>query len=175
MHRFEILIGESAIRSGAGPFLSANQLLYSIPESAEELLDPILSPYGENPTWYFEKLNHGRPPAPWAIVCLDREYALAGHVTQSRPADAGIAFTYYRRPRMPFPDDFVPAVGTLVFFSKSGLESAVGNSPLFASAWDALRDASEEQNWLVLLDPPDADWLAQVEPGDGERWLRLRR
>ena len=26
--------------------------------------------------WYFDKLNLGRPPAPWALACFDREYAI---------------------------------------------------------------------------------------------------
>jgi len=125
--------------------------------------------------WYFDKLNFGRPPAPWALACLDREYPIAGHVATSRPPDAGIAFTPYNQLPNPMPNDFVPGVGVLAFASKSGLERSAAKSPLFAAVWNAFRECSPERRWLVILDPPSQEWLAQVLPGDRERWLTGRR
>lgn len=167
MRFFEILIAVSAISKVGGPFVQNDWLTYWIPDEAQELLESILGPYDQDPMWYFDKLNFGRPPAaPWALACLDREYAIAGHVATSRPSNAGIAFTAYNQ---------VPGVGVLTFASKSWLERSAVNSPLFAAVWDALRECSPKRRWLVILDPPSQEWLAQVLPGDRERWLSGRR
>jgi hypothetical protein len=175
MHCFEILIAGSAVSRGGGPFVPDDQLTYGIPDEAQALLDPILGPYNQSPMWYFDKLNFGLRPAPWALACLGREYAIGGHVATSRPPNAGIAFTSYSQVPEPMPDDFVPRVGVVTFESKSGLERSAGNSPLFAAAWNALRECSLESRWLVILDPLAQEWLAQVFPGDRERWLSRRR
>jgi hypothetical protein len=174
MRCFEILIAESFVSKDGGPLVANNRLLYWIPDEAQELLEPVLGPYGQNPAWYFDKLNFGRPPAPWAIVCLDREYAIGGHVATSRSPAAGIAFSPYTQVPDPMPHDFVPRVGVLVFASKSGLERSAGDSPLFAAAWDALRECASSSRWLALLDPVEKEWLTQVVPGDSERWLSTR-
>jgi hypothetical protein len=101
MRVFEILIAESAISKGGGPFVPDGRLTYWIPDEAQELLEPILGPYDQNPMWYFDKLNFGRPPAPWALACLDREYPIAGHVATSRPPSAGISFAPYNQAYIP--------------------------------------------------------------------------
>jgi hypothetical protein len=175
MHCFEIMVLQSAISWNNGPFVQEDRLSYLIPDEAKELLDPILDPFGQDPSWYFEKVNFGRPPAPWAFVCLDREYAIAGHVATSRDTDLGIRFATYN-PDVPYPmpDDFVPCVGVLVFASKAGLERSVGKSFIFAAAWDALSRCSSDKNWLVILDPLPEEWLAQVLPGDRDLWFASR-
>lgn len=175
MRVFEILIAESAISKGGGPFVPDGRLTYWIPDEAQELLEPILGPYDQNPMWYFDKLNFGRPPAPWALACLDREYPIAGHVATSRPPSAGISFAPYNQVPNPMPKDLVPGVGVLVFSSNSGLERSAANSPVFAAVWSALRECSPERRWLVILDPLSPEWLAQAIPGDGELWLSGRR
>jgi hypothetical protein len=175
MRFFEILIGGSAISTDGGPFVPDDRLTYGIPDEAQELLEPILGPYDQDPMWYFDKLNFGRPPAPWALACLDREYTIAGHVATSRPPNAGIAFAPYNQVPNPMPNDFVPGVGVLTFASKGGLERSAANSHLFATVWNALQKCSPERRWLVILDPPSQEWLAQVLPGDRERWLLGRR
>lgn len=171
MRCFEILIAGSAVSKDGGPFVPDNQLTYGIPDEAQELLEPILGLYDQNPMWYFDKLNFGRPPAPWALVCLDCEYAIGGHVATSRPPNSGIAFAPYNQVPNPVPNDFVPGVGVLTFGSKTGLEGSAGNSPLFAAAWKTLKECSPGSRWLAILDPLSQEWLAQVLPGDHERWL----
>ena len=175
MHCFEILIAESAWSKDGGPLVPDDRLTYGIPDEAQELLDSILCPYGQDPNWYFDKLNFGRPPAPWALVCLDRDYAIGGHIAASRPPDAGIAFAPYDPWPDPVPSDFVPGVGVLTLASKSGLERAAGSSPVFAAAWTALRERSGNKRWLVVLDSLSQDWLTEVLPGDRERWIANRR
>ena len=71
--------------------------------------------------------------------------------------------------------DFVPGVGVLMFLSKEGLEASTGKSPLFAAAWNALQDCSSDRQWLAILDPLSPEWLAQVLPGDQDRWFFYRR
>jgi hypothetical protein len=170
MRCFEIAIATSLARTDGGPLLPDNTLNYWIPEEAQELLEFILAPYGQDPNWYFGGLNFGRPPAPWAIVCLDREYPLAGHITE-RTAGADIAFTQYRRVPSPTPADFVPRVGVITIGSKYGLERVARYSPVLQAAWEGLKDRSADKRWLVILDPLPQGWLDTVVSGDNERWL----
>lgn len=175
MRVFEILIAESAVSREGGPFVVDEKVVFWLPDEAEEILEPILAPYGQNPGWFFDKINFGPRPAPWALVCLDREYDIAGHVATSRLPNAGIGFSPYNQVPKDQPDDFVPGVGVVTFESRPGLECSVGNSPVFEAAWGALRERSLERRWLVILDPLSPEWLDQVLPGDRERWLSFRR
>jgi hypothetical protein len=167
---FEILVAESAVSVNGGGFVPDDRLTYGIPDELQDLLKPILAPYGQDPMWYFDNLNFGRAPAPWALACLDREHAIAGHVATTRPHGAGIGFAPYSPLPMPIPSDLVPGVGVLAFESKHGLQRSAGESRLLATAWDALRQCSADQRWLVILDPLPERWLSEVLPVDRERW-----
>jgi hypothetical protein len=145
--------------------------MIGIPDEAEHLLDPILSVYGQDPSWFFDKIALGRRQAPWALACLDREYSIAGHIGTERGADSGIKFTSYNHLPQSLPDNFVPGVGVLVFGSKMELERVATRSPVFEAAWEAFRDCSTNKSWLAILDPLPEDWLALVVPGDRGRWL----
>jgi hypothetical protein len=152
-----------------GPFVPDDCLTYSIPDEALKILTPILRPYGADPMWYFDRLNSGRPPAPWALVCLDREHAIAGHIAQTRSSRNDIAVVAYHQPVALAPGD-PPPVGVLVLFNKSGLERVKDKSPAYEAAWQALSGCSAAKRWLVTLDPLPEDWLAKVEPTDAEAW-----
>jgi hypothetical protein len=170
MRSFKILIAESALSVDGGPFKPDRRLAYGIPDEAVELLGPILAPYDADPTWFFDSINGGRPPAPWAIVCLDREYAIAGHICQTRPSRNDNGLVPYRNPRGVAPGGFVPPVGILVLSSKDALERVQGRSPVYEAAWKALSACSASEHWLAILDPLPEDWLAKVVPGDEEAW-----
>jgi hypothetical protein len=170
MRLFEIEVATVFIRRSGGPSDASGRLAFALPEEAEDLLTPIMKPYQQSPMFYFDLLNFGRPPAPWAIACLDRQYALAGHVATVRPADSGISFSPYRSVPSPLPADFTPEVGVIVFASKAGLERARGCSALFDAAWSALGSKEASRRWLLLLDAPPDPWLRQTLPGDAERW-----
>jgi hypothetical protein len=118
MKCFEFFVATSSTSENGGLFVPDDRLIYSISEDAQELLDPILEPYEQNSTWYFDKLNSGRPPAPWALACFDKEYSIAGHVATSRPKDSGIAFTQYTQLPKPMPQEFIPKVGIITLQSK---------------------------------------------------------
>lgn len=174
MELFEITIAESFERKPGKPYVPGN-LGYLLPDEALARLEPVLQPYGQDPQWYFDKLNFGRPPRPWALACLDAEYAIAGHVASARTPRAGISFAPYTQVPQPMPEDFIPRVGTLVFASKNGLDSCKTASPLFAAAWEALADCPSSSSFLVLLDRPDKGWLDEVTVNDRASWLQLKR
>lgn len=159
-----------AVISGTGASGPRTRLAYDLPVEATERLVPIMEPYGQHPEFYFDMVGSGRPPAPWAIACLDQEYALAGHIASARPPGAGIAFVPYTSPPAPLPADYLPGVGVIVLASKSGLEDARRKSPIFEAAWEALADCDPGVRWLVLLDALPKAWLAQALPGDSEKW-----
>ena len=101
MQCFEFMVAESHISTGGGPFETDDELWYVIPDEAEELLEPILEPYNQSPTWFF---TQAPPPAPWALACFDREYEIAGHIATSRPSSAEIFFSPYAKPPDPEPE-----------------------------------------------------------------------
>ncbi|MDG2223152.1 MAG: hypothetical protein P8L85_17355 [Rubripirellula sp.] len=169
MSYFELRIAEAVVTDGNTTALN-KRLVYAIPDAAERLLQPILEPYGQDPYWYFDKLETGTAPAPWAIACFDREYDLAGHVVTTRPAGADIRFAAYQpSPKRPT-SDFIPGLGALIFFSKTGLREAAATSPLFATAWESLQDCSAHQNWLTLLPPLSDPWLSKALRIDHRLW-----
>lgn len=174
MKCFEFYVATSAVSTNGGSYVQDEKLTYGIPEDAQDLLEPILNQYGQDPMWYFDKLNYGRPPAPWAVACLDQEYTVAGHIATYRPAGSGIAFAPYTQVPDPVPLDFVPQVGVVTLQNKIGLRDAVSKSPLFQKLWEGLKDCSTERRWLLVVDPMPDEWLDQIVPGDRERWLSTR-
>lgn len=169
MHCFEMLVAGALERSHGGQWQRLDALTIVLPDAAEDLLEPILEPYGHYSTFYFENLI-GRKPAPWAITCLDRQYALGGHVATTRPSDAGIGFLPYTKLPDPFPEDFVPGVGVIIFSSRAGLQRAATKSPIFEMTWHALQERPEDRRWLVLLDPLPEPWLGSAVAEDADRW-----
>jgi hypothetical protein len=162
MHIAEMLVAEARFSHRGGPYRYAG-LAYGFDDQTIELLSPILKPYGQSPHFFFDRMNYGRPPAPWAIACLPHEYRLAGHVREARQGIREILFAPYTKVPDPLPADFEPAVGVLVFMHKSALSEAAGRSPLLASAWEALATCDEERYWCVLLDPPEKGFLSSFE------------
>ncbi len=175
MRCFEILIAMSAVRKNGGPAVPDNFRLFALPQQAKDLLEPVLGPYDRDPNWFFDNLQFGPTANPWAIACLDREYALAGHVAASREPDAGILFSPYTQVPSPVPQNFVPGVGVLVFMSREGLKACASRSALFKAAWDGLQSCGPNRTWLALFDPLDAQWLAEVQTDDRELWLNCNR
>ncbi len=171
MYRFEILIVESHISNVDDSYTSNNRLTYMLPDEATDLLEPIFARYDQSPFWYFDRLSSGKPPAPWALVCLDKEYSLAGHIVTSRPRDAGIKFSAYTQVPQPIPDDFYPGVGVLAFAHKEGLILSAENSLIFDQAMQALDKCSVNKNWLIILDPLPDYWLNEIIPSDRDKWF----
>ena len=154
----------------------SRRLGFGVPMAAAPILDTILKPYEQNSFWYFYRVYGWEPHPPWAFVCLDREYGLAGHIAEARPDGAGLYFSPYRYTRFaavpePTMAEYVPQVGMIAVTSKTGLRRAASRSPIFDLAWQALRLRDARRHWLVVLDPLPEDWLKAVLPGDAARWL----
>lgn len=167
VHR--MLIAEIEVRGIPGR--DENRFGILLPEEATEDLEPVLEPYRRHPDSFFDNLNGGQPPAPWALVCLDREYPLAGHVAANRPNKTSLRFTRYHRDQRNPPHDLVPDVGMLVCITKNALRTASSLSPLFDLAWQGLRDYSAHGNWLALLDPLDDHWVDEASANNRDQWF----
>lgn len=174
MRCFEFVVARTSVSKNGRPHVPDHTLMYVIPDEAVELLKPIFDPYGKDPNLYFEQLNSGRPPAPWGIACFDRQYSIAGHVATCRLNISGIYFAPYCESPHPPPQDVYPQVGVVVFENKRALEDASDTSPLFQNLWKGFRECPTEQRWMMIVDPLPDDWLAQVMPGDRERWFSTR-
>ncbi len=174
MKIFQITIGEWHERKAAATELHGGSLAYLLPEDAAAAVEPILAPYNQSPDWYFDRLNHGRPPAPWAVVCFDREYRIAGHIAETRGASRGIAFSTYRSQPDPMPEDYVPGVGVLLIFDRSALEQCSSRSSVLAQIWDALKECSVDARWLLVMDALSPSWLDVTAQGDDDLWRQLR-
>ena len=146
---FEFLIVTTSESGGDGTLVDQPRLSHVLEDEALDVLEPILAPYSQLPGWYFSKFNWGRPPVPWAMACLDREYPIPGHIVTARPADSGVSFVPYLQTPDPIPPGYVPKVGILTFMSKVGLERAASASSVFQIAWEALRTYPPDRHWLV--------------------------
>ena len=89
MKVFEIQQWSSEVSDGSAPFVPDGATGYVMSDDAEGALDEVLGAY-ENSSWYLDQLQHRWPGGPWSFVCLDREYALAGHVVETRKDGAGL-------------------------------------------------------------------------------------
>ena len=159
---WEILIALSYIEE-PGQRRSDEKLTYMIPDDAQDVIDPILKPYGQSAMWYFDKLGHGRPPAPCAVLCLQKDYELAWHIREVRKTEREIAFAPYSKFTEPVPEDFVPKVGCIVIYDWEALNRAKEKSLLFDTAWHMFKEVDKQKPWLCLLPHLSTEWLALHE------------
>ncbi len=159
---WKILIATSYIE-GAGQRRSEERLVYNIPDDVEDAIDPILMPYGHSAMWYFDKLGYGRPPAPIAVLCLQKDHELAWHIREVRENEREIAFAPYSKFTEPVSEDFVPKVGCIVIYDWGAFNRAKEKSLLFDTAWHMLKEVDKQKTWLCLLPHLPAEWLALHE------------
>lgn len=171
MQCYQIIATQLGASVNGGPAVADQKLTYALPEEASDQLSPILERYEQNPYWYFDNLNFGRPPAPWATACLDSEYAIAGHVALARGPNSGIGIAPYTQPPNPLPKDYVPAVGVITFLTKQSLRAVASKSPLFSQLWKGLKECSPDGNWLLIYDPLEGSWVDDALDKDREKWL----
>ena len=169
MDVFELMIAESAVSHNGGPFVRDRRLTFAIPDEAEAVLERVLEPYGQSPTWYFDKVEFSEPP--WALLCLDREYRLAGHLATARAGVTGISFTQYTRIPRPIPASFVPSVGLVVINDKAALETCAARSPIFSAGSSVLAECSSDRSWLAIIDSLEPSWVRTEEELDEQQWL----
>ena len=174
MKCFEFIDLNSAMSEDGGPVFPDDRMRIEIPKEAEEILGPILGQYGQDPRFYFSRLNGGRPPAPWAIACFNKEYSIAGHIATNRP-NKSIAIAQYTIVSPPIPNDFIPQVGIISIFDKTALEDVSKKSLIFEKLWDELKDKPIERNWLLVLDALPNEWLEKIVQNDSELWLSTKK
>jgi hypothetical protein len=132
------------------------KLMWSIPEEAHEPLDEIVSPYSQSALFYLDKVNLGRPPAPWVFIILPREYQIAQHIWAIRSSKKAIPFSMHRPNPTSIPEGFVPTVGCIVTYNKTELLIHSEKSPLLKEVWRELSDKGENSHWLCIVDHEDA-------------------
>jgi len=177
MKVFDIQQWTSSTSKGGRPFVPDGATGYVLSEEAEAAFDELLEPYG-NSSWYLDNLRHRWPGGPWSFVCLDKEYALAGHVVEARrdgvDLSKDVGFLPLARTPKPVPENYCPGVGILAFRSKGAAESMAARSVLFERAWEAVKDLSEDRCWLVLIDALDESWVETNSQDNYDRWVGSR-
>lgn len=106
----------------------------------------------------------------WALIFFGEEYPLAGHVASLRGGMWNVAMASYARLRGGQPEGpqpVAPAVGLVSVRKKAILKTLAERSPLFRSAWEALKSKADDRRWICLSDAPPAEWVAATAPGDG--------
>jgi hypothetical protein len=134
---FEIQQWTSLVSDGRRPFVPDDISGYIMSKEAEAALNELMEPYG-NSSLCLDRILNPLGGGHWCFVCLDKEYSLAGHITEARRngVDLGsdVGFTPLARTPNPVPPDYYPAVGILVFASKTAAEAMASRSRLFERA-----------------------------------------
>jgi hypothetical protein len=160
---FPVAIAETeTMGPGEDHYKKSNRAMYVLPDEAEDAIELILKPYDNNPILFFDQIDGGRPPLPWAFVCLDKEYRIAEHVLSTRIKKTDVGFITYSRVPNPIPANFVPGVGTLCVMRKEALEEIAETSPLWSACWTALADLSTNRKWVAFLEPLPKAWVQEV-------------
>ena len=106
---------------------------------------------------------------PWAWVLFPECYPLSAHLRSIREDAASMPFTLYGRMPDPLPLGWEPCVGAVLVREKKVLRAAAERSPMFDSAWAALRDCSQSSSWVCLSDALDPTWVETVRDPKGVR------
>jgi hypothetical protein len=174
MKKHELIWATSSKSESGGDLIPTGENFIILPTKVENSLESLLEPHDQHPGWFFTKIENSCADSPWAFVCFDREYSIAGHFTTCNPKNSGILFAPYSNPPDPIPQNFVPKVGVVVVQKKKGLETAKSSSLLFQQLWDYLKDCDSTRPWLIVADPLPNEWLDQIMPKDSELWLSSR-
>jgi hypothetical protein len=160
---FPVAIAETeTMGPGEDHYKKSNRAMYVLPDEAEDAIELILKPYDNNPILFFDQIDGGRPPLPWAFVCLDKEYRIAEHVLSTRIKKADVGFIPYFRVPNPIPANFVPGVGTLCVMRKEALGKIADTSPLWSACWEALADLPTHRKWVAFLEPLPTAWVQEA-------------
>lgn len=161
---------------------SSTSIWIAFPEEVERRMADILKPYG------FDADSEDLPDAehflgqieymcrdessrfPWAIIFCAAEYPLADHLLSIRP-NREIRFAHYSmfHPHSLKQDDAMvsttPQLSILFIFSKGALmKAAETDSPLVREVARILADKPETENWVVIDDPLDPNWVRKLSP-----------
>ena len=164
---FELLLLQEKIQDPEGV---RTQVAFETLPEADQFLDNLLEPYQRNSFSLFVDLNDGfrrRGFWPWAIVLMDREYRLAGHVFITRDRLSDVIFSGYSIRSGYLVEKNGPPSMSMLFFRNKAVASALAQkSPLFSVCWSVLQDKSESKHWLCQTGPLPQPWVQETEKGD---------
>ena len=170
---FEIFLvqGESH-----GPSENTVRLFLETTPETDECIDSLVKPFGRESFELMWGLNNSFQQSnfwPWAIILLDREYRLAGHVCASRNSLEDVLFTAYSvRHGYSITATGPPPVSMLFFRSKGVASALASQSPLFSACWSMLADKPQNRNWLCILDTLAGSWVGEMEKEDDALFAR---
>ena len=141
----------------------------TLPSEAEKALDAIVAPFGlTGEGWlYLCSLGINRVEGiPWAFIALDHEYKLVGHLMAIKGKTRDLRFAWYSRANQP--DSATKYVSFLIAMNKDILLSLADQTPLLTSAWELLKDKSENQHWFCISDSLPENWVRKTEHHDDQ-------
>lgn len=147
-------------------------------EDVDEALDPIVEPYGISADSLIYRYSLGIKRAeqvPWALIALDREYRLAGHLMEVKEGSKELQFNYYSRSKQGTSDAGPVRVSFIIAMNKAILAKLSTKTPLLTSAWNTLKDKAENKHWLCISDPLPEKWVKEAERIDDEILEKMTR
>lgn len=148
------------------------------PREAEKALDQVTKPFGISADGWLNLLGQiftGTNQIPWALIALDREYNLAGHLKSIKGLSRDMIFTAYSLSHLRQGEPVKPRFSMLIAFNKEIIGRVAAASPLLASAWDVLNDKAEDKRWLCVSDPLPEAWAHQAEAVDDDVLAEFER
>lgn len=158
--------------------------LFQVSDDFMNQLDAVLKPYGYHShsssslkpnTLDFIKYIEFRcayRKAPWAILLFPHEYRLSGHFLSMRP-DRSMIWTSYSLAKLwidnegnvePREEPIPLPLSVIIFYSKSSLAGVAEiSSPLFKTAWDALKTCAEDKIWITIAPSLDQQWVIREQ------------
>lgn len=176
---FEIHLLRETLR---GPGGSRTRLFLETMPETDAFMNNLLKPFGRSSFELVDSLSVSFRHSkiwPWAIVAFEREYQLAGHISELRRRPQDVAFSSYSvQPDSSEAVSGPPPVSMLCFRSKAIAAALASQSPLFPSAlfaacWSVLADKEEDRHWLCVPDRLPEGWVAEAEREDAALYARV--
>lgn len=141
----------------------------------EEIVDFLKSIFNNSwdETFHYFNLLHLELKKPfWALVLLEEELELAGHIVANREDHINITFAQYSDMPTPKPDNFIPKVGVICIDDKDCIYKTNPKSYLFNLIRDKLEDLHQNGHYILCLytNEINKDWLNTQETLSGKYW-----
>ena len=142
--------------------------LLAVPEEVEDTVNDIARSCQHTGDYWgaIERIVNSWGEIPWALIALDREYALVGHLMQIKGTTRDLRFMWYSSARKE-----PTHLSFLFVMNKMILAQLADRTPLIGCAWNFLKDKEEGRRWLCLCDPLPEEWRRRHKTED----LDLRR
>jgi hypothetical protein len=134
-----------------------------LPEEADDAVNDIARSCQHTGDFWgtVEQIAGSYRPIPWALIALDRDYALVGHLMQMKGTTRDLRFTWYSSIRRE------PTHLSFLFaMNKTILAQLAARTPLIGHVWNILKDKAENRRWFCLCDPLPDEWARKHESMD---------